>query len=122
MIQLTKNFRPNRSLPVAFMLCLLTVGCVSVDKNSEVKYEPTDPQAVDLIRVTPYRSYQKIGTVEAHWFDVSDTKSMYDSMRDTAASEGADAVIVKDEGTENSVMMGDSLWAQGTAIKYDGAK
>ena len=116
----TRN-RAARLLAIGALCCLMA-GCGSVDitKTSSVAYAPTDPKTVDIIKVTPYRPFEKLGTLEASGFDASAENIMQSEVRTEAAAIGANAVILDDKGLTPSFWgEGYDRWMTGEVIRYN---
>jgi hypothetical protein len=104
---------------VFFVLIGFLVGCGSVDvtKTGTGFYNPTDPNAVEILLTGPEKSYEQLGTVVAEHFPTSDTAKMHNAIRAKAAPLGANAVVLTSQGTVHCGFIY-TMWAQGVAIRY----
>ena len=60
---------------------------------------PTDPSQVEILRVPPFRRFERLGRIDAvPQSDNVDNAKIEDAIRQAAAKMGADAVIIGFEG------------------------
>lgn len=99
------------------------VGCSSVDitKTSSGYYNPTNPNTIEILKTRPNRSYEELGTFTVTGFASTDTAKMHNAIRAKAATLGADAAIITEQGMLPA-FGGYQQWATGVAIRYKGAK
>ena len=95
---------------------LLLVGCSAVDvtKTNKGFYDPTDPNEIEILKTTPSKSYEEVGTITAVRFDPTETAVMHNAIRTKVAPLGATAAILMQEGLDQN----GRRWAMGVAIRY----
>jgi hypothetical protein len=81
-------------------------------------HEAKDPAEIEIIRMPPARSFEKLATVKAHRFRVDKADEMYRALRSKSAPLGADAVVIVDEGVMYAGHGYPERWVTGIAIRY----
>ena len=101
------------------VLAVLVSGCATVDvtKTAAGYYDKTDPNAVEILKTRPERSFLELGTVTVTGFDADETAKMHNAVRAKSAALGANAVILTEEGILPT-MGGPEKWATGVAIRW----
>lgn len=104
------------------LMLLISLGaCAKVDitKTSEGYFDPTNPASVKILKTVPEEAYTELGTVTVSGFKSSDTAKMHNAVRAKAASLGANAVILTDEGLVPLGWGNYEIWATGVAVHYN---
>jgi hypothetical protein len=101
------------------LLALLT-ACAGIDrtKTAEVYYEPTSSASVQILKTKPDEAFTELGTITVLGFSSTDTAKMHNAIRSKAASLGANAVILTDEGLAPNDSGTYDAWATGVAIFF----
>jgi hypothetical protein len=109
-----------QKLVAAFILSVALFGCANVDitKTSSGFHDPTDANTVEILKTRPDRPYEELGTVTATGFASSETAVMHNAVRAKAATLGANAVILTEEGMVAKGFGAYERWANGVAIRY----
>jgi hypothetical protein len=118
--KINKNIRGFLALLVVG--CLIA-GCASVDitKTSSGFYDPTDPNAVEILKIRPDHKFEELGLLTVTGFDSTETAKMHNAIRAKAAELGANAVILTEEGLTPGSWGSYNRWATGVAIRYTAA-
>ena len=89
-----------RGVLLALLGCVL-VSCATIDATvtqyaGAPRFPPTNPAAVEILRVEPVRPHERLGEIEvdASAEHAPPIAKVEDKMRAEAASIGADAVVV----------------------------
>ena len=103
----------------ALVIAASVVGCATVDvtKTASGYYDKTDPNAVEILKTRPEKSFVELGTVTVTGFDADETAKMHNAVRAKSAALGANAVILTEEGILPT-MGGPQKWATGVAIRW----
>ena len=72
----------------AVLVAASLVGCAVVDVTKTAKgfYDKTDPNAVEILKTRPERSYEELGTVTASQFNPMETAKMHNAIRTKSAA------------------------------------
>lgn len=110
-----KRFR----LGVIVSVLSLVAACASVDvtKTAKGTYGATDPNNVEILKTRPEKSYEELGTITVTGFSASESAKMHNAVRAQAASLGANAVILTEEGLISKTFSMER-WATGVAIRF----
>ena len=102
------------------ILVVTLLGCASVDVTKTAKgfYEPTKAADIEILKTKPDRTFIELGTVTVTGFNASDTAKMHNAIRTKSAPLGASAVILTDEGINQTGLLTRERWATGVAIRY----
>jgi hypothetical protein len=109
-----------RTLSAALVFFVLaSCGTVRVTKTDKVRYNPTDPNKVEILLTRPEKPYEELGTVKATGFGTSglDNDKMYSTIRVKVAPLGANAVILSGSHYVTSYSTV-KMWVEGVAIRY----
>ncbi|QIF01153.1 hypothetical protein [Roseimicrobium sp. ORNL1] len=98
-------------------LTLASCANVQVTKTSKGTYASTNPNLVEILKTRPERSYEELGAVDALGFGPSEVAKMHNGLRAKAATLGANAVIITDEGLINDGWA-ITRFASGVAIRF----
>jgi hypothetical protein len=100
----------------ALLVAASLVGCAVVDVTKTAKgfHDKTDPNAVEILKTRPERSYEELGTVTASQFNPIETAKMHNAIRSKSAALGANAVILTEEG----ILPNGRKWATGVAVRF----
>ena len=101
-------------------LSAILIGCASVDvtKTSKGFHQPTDANAVEILKTRPVKTFEELGTVTVTGFGSDETAKMHNAIRAKSAAMGANAVILTEEGLVKDGFFSYSRWATGVAIAY----
>lgn len=110
-----------RYILISLICIFLFSACATVDvtKTASGFYNPTDPNAVEILKTKPERKFVELGTVTVSGFDSRETAKMHNAIRAKAAPLGANAVILTDEGLMPAGWGTYERWATGVAIRYE---
>ena len=77
-------------------LSAILIGCASVDvtKTSKGFHQPTDANAVEILKTRPVKTFEELGTVTVTGFGSDETAKMHNAIRAKSAALGANAVIL----------------------------
>ena len=101
---------------LTILFFLILVGCAAVDVTKTAKgfYDPTDPNEIEILKTTPNKPYEELGTITAVNFNPIETAVMHNAIRTKVAPLGATAAILMQEGIDTN----GRRWAMGVAIRY----
>jgi hypothetical protein len=108
-----------KKISIIVFLALICAGCARVDitKTSKGFYEPTNPNNVEILKTTPKRNFEELGTFTVSNFAPDEDAKMHNAIRVKSSALGADAVIITQEGLIQGGW-GVNKWATGVAIHY----
>jgi hypothetical protein len=100
--------------------CCFLTACASVDitKTSSGFYDPTDANAVEILKTRPDRPYEELGVLTVSGFDSTEVAKMHNAIRAKAAVLGSNAVILTEEGLVYKGWGNYDRWGTGVAIRY----
>ena len=103
------------------LVCAVLSGCANVDitKTTSNYYDPTNPNAIEILKTPPPHAYEELGTLTVTGFAADETAKMYNAMRAKGAELGANAVIVTQDGLVPGGL-GYMRWASAVAVRYTG--
>lgn len=109
----------NRKLLALSLSLLVLSGCAAVDmtKTAQGTFAATNPNAVEVLKTRPEKSYTELATFTVTGYSSNDTAKMHNAMREKAAPLGANAVIITAEGMIPRTF-GLDQWATGVAIRF----
>jgi len=93
---------------------------VDITQPTSSYYDPTNPNAIEILKTPPSRAYEELGTLTITGFASDETAKMYNAMRAKAAELGANAVIITSDGLMPGGL-GYQRWASAVAVRYKGA-
>jgi hypothetical protein len=110
----------TKFLPIFLISLFLVSACANVDitKTSSGFYDPTDPNTVEILKTRPSKAYEELGTLTVTGFSSTETALMHNAIRAKAATLGANAVILTEEGLIPKGWGNYERWANGVAIRY----
>jgi hypothetical protein len=102
---------------LAVLVFFASLGCaverINVTKTTKADYSPTDATDVEILLNRPERPFIELATVGVTGVNVNDTKKMHDTLRAKAASLGADAIVIMNQGIAKRY-----IWVTGVVIRY----
>ncbi|MBP7253192.1 MAG: hypothetical protein KBA75_06890 [Alphaproteobacteria bacterium] len=122
----TMHFLPKatkthaRKFLAACVICIFIAGCAHVDitKTGSGFYDATNANEVEILKTRPTRIYEELGIVTVTGFESSETAKMHNAIRAKAATLGANAVILTEEGMIPKGWGNYERWANGVAVRY----
>lgn len=111
---------PIQKISALLAVCVIVAGCASVDitKTSSGFYDATDANAVEVLKTKPARNFEELGIITVTGFDSKDSAKMHNAIRAKAATLGANAVLLTEEGLIPAGWGTYNRWANGVAIRY----